>query len=503
MNGHPSNDPGRPLNIVKSILATITAAAACASLSAGVPTDPLVPDRMMVRAESAGQLSAFVTAAAATFDDVAVIDAIEGRPIHMLRYRLRAGQDYHAASGFCAAQVSLGVATWAELDYAGQTGEGRTDSFWISQFGLDPGVFAGQYGGAVIGLPAARSQSLGQGTLIAVLDTGIDASHPAFEGRVLPGGRSFIPGAGFADGANGIDDDGDGFIDEQVGHGTFVAGIVHLVAPKAWILPVTVLDSDGVGTLWTIAKGMAYAIDRGADVINMSLGSTYSSALIEDLAGEAAARGRVVSAAMGNMAREDPEEFPAALDPVLAVCATDPDDIVATFSNFNPKADLTAPGSTDVNGAGFVTASRAIVGPVPGNRWAAWQGTSFATAFASGTAALVRSQHPEWPDAGTPEALVDDAVIDVLKGAALPIDAINPGYADLIGSGRLSAAAALASAPPAPREGDINADGAVNGFDLGLLLGQWGVSCTSCRADVNRDGTVDGFDLGIVLGNWG
>ena len=503
MIGHISNVPGRRVNNLRTILASIAAAVTCGSLSAGVPTDPLVPDRMMVRAETAGQLAAFVAAASAAFDDVAVIDAIDGRPIHMLRYRLRTGQDYHAASGFCAAQVSLGVATWAELNYEGQSGEGRTDSFWISQFGLDPGVFADQYGGGVIGLPAVRDRSLGQGTLIAVLDTGVDASHPVFEGRVLPGGASFIPGAGFADGANGTDDDGDGLVDEQVGHGTFVAGIVHLVAPRAWILPVTVLNSDGVGDLWTIAKGMAFALDRGADVINMSLGSTYSSALIEDLVGEASARGCVVAAAMGNMAREDPEEFPAALGTTLAVCATDPDDILATFSNYNPKADLTAPGATSVTGAGFVVTSRAIVGPVPGNRWGAWQGTSFATAFAAGTAAIVRSQHPEWPGADVPLHLVDDAIIDGMKSTALPIDAINPGYKGLIGNGRLNAAAAAAAAPPAPPEGDINLDGAVNGFDLGLLLGSWGLECTGCRADVNRDGRVDGFDLGFVLGNWG
>lgn len=503
MNGHTSHDPGLSVNILRTILASIAAAMTCGPLSAGVPTDPLINNEMMMRTETPAQLSAYVAAAAATFDDVAIIDGIDGRPIHKLRYRLRAGQDYHVAASFCDAQVSLGVATWAELNYAGQSGEGRTDSFWISQFGLDPGVFADQYAGGVIGLPASRGQSLGQGTLIAVLDTGVDASHPAFEGRVLPGGASFIPGAGFADGANGADDDGDGLVDEQVGHGTFVAGMVHLVAPRAWILPVTVLNSDGVGDLWTIAKGMAFALDRGADVINLSLGSTYSSALIEDLADEASVRGSVVVAAMGNMAREDPEEFPAALGSVLAVCATDPDDLLATFSNFNPKADMTAPGATSRTAAGAVIVSRAIVGPVPGNRWAAWQGTSFATALASGAAALVRSQHPEWPNASVTADLMDDQVIARLTATALPIDAINPGYEQLIGRGRLAAGAATAGAPAAPREGDINLDGAVNGFDLGLLLGSWGQSCTGCRADVNRDGVVNGFDLGLLLGNWG
>jgi hypothetical protein len=98
---------------------------------------------------------------------------------------------------------------------------------------------------------------------------------------------------------------------------------------------------------------------------------------------------------------------------------------------------------------------------------------------------------------------MDDQVIARLTATALPIDAINPGYEQLIGHGRLAAGAATAGAPAAPREGDINLDGAVNGFDLGLLLGSWGQSCTGCRADVNRDGVVNGFDLGLLLGNWG
>jgi subtilisin family serine protease len=184
---------------------------------------------------------------------------------------------------------------------------------------------------------------------------------------------------------------------------------------------VTVLNSDGVGDLWTIGKGIAFAIDRGADVINLSLGSTYSSAILEDVVHEADLKGIVVAAAMGNMARIDPEEYPAGLTTVLAVCATDPVDGVATFSNFGPKADLCAPGTTLVAGGAVVT-SQAVVGPVPGGRWAAWQGTSFATAFASGVAALVRAQHPEWPDATTPLAAIDDAIIESITGASVPID---------------------------------------------------------------------------------
>ena len=166
------------------------------------------------------------------------------------------------------------------------------------------------------------------------------------------------------------------------------------------------------------------------------------------------------------------------------------------------KADLSAPGTTLVS-AGSIVTTQAVVGPVPGGRWAAWQGTSFATAFASGVAALVRAQHPEWPDAATPPDLVDEAIVAALQGSSVPIDALNPGYEKLIGRGRLDAAAATALAPPAPRFADLNLDGRVSGGDLGILLGDFGSSVPAgSRSDLNRDGRVTGADLGLLLGRW-
>ncbi len=487
------------LAMLACALATINAG------GAGTPpgTDPLVPERMMARVTDATHLNAFVAAASSTFDDVAVIDSIDGRAIHLLRYRLRAGQSDDTVRAFCDSQVALGVALWAELNYAGQTGEGRTDSFWLSELAIDPSIFEGQYTIGIIDLPAAQARSLGQGVLVAVLDTGVDAAHPAFDGQVQQAARSFVPGVGPGDASNGLDDDGDGLVDEQAGHGTFVAGAVHLVAPRARILPVTVLNSDGVGDLWTIAKGLGYAIDSRADVINMSLGSTYSSRLIEDMVDDAAAHGALVVAAMGNMAREDPEEYPAALTAAFGVCATGEDDHRAPFSNWNPKADLSAPGTTALID-GTVDLHHSVVGPVPGGKWAAWHGTSFATAFVSGTAALLRAQHPEWPDAAVPLPQVGSHLGDLLRDWSLPIDALNPGFEGTLGSGRLRAGIAAAQGPPAPSEYDLDLDGSVGGADIGVLLGAWGQPCgAGCRADINRDGVVDGFDLGLLLGNWG
>lgn len=465
--------------------------------------DPLVPERMMVRVPDPARLGSFVAAASAMFDDVAVIDRIAGREIHLLRYVLRPDQTVAAADAFCVAQVALGVAVWAELNYEGQSGEGKTDSFWMSQVTVDPSIFETQYAFPLIGLPAARDRSTGAGTLIAILDTGVSGQHPVLGDSVRLDAVSFVEGAVPGDDGNGTDDDGDGLVDEQRGHGTFVAGLVHAVAPDARLLPVTVLNSDGVGDLWGIAKGMAHAIDACADVINMSLGSTYSSALLEDMALEAETKGCVVVAAMGNLAREQPEEFPAALSTVIGVCATDHADHKAGFSNFNDKADLSAPGATSLIGTS-VDPARAVFGPVPGGGYVAWEGTSFATAFVSATAALVRAQHPEWPDATVPDGAIADRILQVLGESAAPLDPSNPEFEGLLGAGRLAAGAATALGPPQSRVGDLTLDGVVDGDDLGMLLAAWALPCgPGRRADLNRDGQVDADDLGKLLANWG
>jgi subtilisin family serine protease len=398
--------------------------------------------------------------------------------------------------------VAQGRLTWAELNYAGQTGEGRTDSLWLSGLGVGFGKFQNQYAAPLLGLNAAHARSRGAGVVIAVLDTGIDGAHPALAGAVSPQGVSFVPGSSqWSDAGDGRDSDGDGLVDEQVGHGTFVAGLIRLVAPDAMLLPVRVLDSDGIANNFQIARALAWSIDRGAHVVNMSLGEDYESITIADVVAEAHTKGVVVVGAAGNRATDDPKEYPASDPNAIGVTALDWNDTRAPFANFGNQLDLAAPGDSIIMGPG-ADLTRSIIGPVPGGGYGIWEGTSFATAFVSGTAALVRAQHPEWPSKAVPRGAIVDAIQTTLATTGVDTDGQNPGFAGQLGDARITASAAAAAGPIAPARGDINLDGFVGAPDLAALLNAWGPVTGAVRADLNASGAVDALDLAILLSLW-
>jgi subtilisin family serine protease len=492
------------VRIALPLLASLLAipALAASSARAGDTIDPIVPGEVVVRAETPKALSAALSALSSGFGGVGVVDSIEGRPIYLISYELGPKQTADQVDLLLDNLTRAGVLAWNELNYAGQTGEGQTGSLWLSGVGLDAGAFANQYARDLLGLDLAHARSRGAGVVVAVIDTGIDASHPALGGRVSTLGASFVAGsASTADTGNGIDDDGDGLVDEQVGHGTFVAGLVHLVAPDAAILPVRVLDDEGIAGNFQISKALAWAIDRGADVVNMSLGETYRSAALEDIVDEARMAGMVVVGAAGNLDQERLRVFPACDDNAIGVAALDWSDVRAPFSNYNERLNLSAPGDSAIVD-GTVDPARAIVGPVPGGAFAAWEGTSFATAFTSGLAALVLAQHPDWPTKAVSGPTVLSTVLAHLAASSVPISAQNPGYTGLLGAGRIDAATVTLFAPVAPPLGDLDLDRMVDAVDLGILLGSWGPCEPSLRADLNADGKVDAVDLGILLGAW-
>jgi subtilisin family serine protease len=436
------------------------------------------------------------------------IGEIPGRRIHRLEFDLtgvppdQIDTVLDALEAEWETQLPAGV-RWIELEYEDQAPEGKTGSVWVTQL-VDEGVFRDQFTVETLGMAAAQQRSTGAGVTVAVLDTGIDVAHPVLAGRVLPTGFNFADGTtDTSDSGNQADDDGDDDVDEMTGHGTYVAGLIAITAPDARLLPVVVLNDDGVGDLWSLAQGLFFAIDRGVEVINLSLSSTYRSDAVEDAIMEAAERGVVVVAAAGNFDRNDPRENPATQDFVLGVAAVDDLDVKGSFSNFHDDLLISAPGATFfVNGdPQQPDPARSIVSTLPDGGFAIWEGTSFATSLVSGAAALVRAQQPMAPLDLTTYFLVRDALLLT----AVDIDPINPAYAGEMGYGRVNVAAAVDLGPVAPGPGDVNNDGAVDVLDLVEVITSWG-PCPAppdpCPADADGDGQVAVGDLLVVILSW-
>ncbi|MCC6615552.1 MAG: S8 family serine peptidase [Anaerolineae bacterium] len=204
---------------------------------------------------------------------------------------------------------------------------------------------------------------------IAVIDSGICANHPDLAGRIVPG-YDFV--------------EGDASPEDAFGHGCALAGIIAAntgdgigmagLAQNARIMPLRVLNADGVGTYSDVAAAIVYAADAGADVINLSLGGVAESDLLEDAVDYALDQGVVVIAAAGNTGSET-LLYPAAYAPVIAVGAVDQALQRADYSSYGAAVDVYAPGSG-------VTVTALDGG------WADESGTSFAAAYASAVAAL-------------------------------------------------------------------------------------------------------------------
>lgn len=231
-----------------------------------------------------------------------------------------------------------------------------------------PKLFLTQWGVEKISLEPAQRRTQGEGVTIAVLDTQVDPRHPALAGHVL----SEIDLVGLDPQVNAR------VAGHDRGHGTLVAGLALRTAPKAKILPVRVLNDDGVGSVATVAEGIRRAATSGARVINMSLSTSSQSRSLQEAVKFAGDRGVVMVAAYGNDNQQNPQVYPAGYSEVIAVAATDERDQRAGFSNYGKPADVGAPG---VN----------VIGPYRDGKWAIGSGTSFATPWVSGQAALLLS----------------------------------------------------------------------------------------------------------------
>ncbi len=310
---------------------------------------------------------------------------------------------------------------YAELNYLNQEPEdGFTDRIY-GWGGADEGSFRNQDAARALHLETAHNFSQGEGTIVAVLDTGVQLDHPVLAGRLSVLGYDFVDNdLTPQEEANGQDDDGDGRVDEAYGHGTHVAGIVHLVAPEAQIFPLRVLNSDGRGNNFRTANAILYAAYSGADVINLSLGTAHPSALLRDGVEEASGLGVVVAAAAGNLNSTAPQ-YPAAEACVIAVTSVDARNRKSSFANYGDWIGVAAPGEN-------------VYSAIPVNGYAGWSGTSMSSPFVAGQAALLLSVDP---------ALTLDEVGLLIGGTARPLDRINPAYPGLLGEGVIDIAASL------------------------------------------------------------
>lgn len=308
----------------------------------------------------------------------------------------------------------------------------------------DP-LYSSQWGFAAIGAPAAWDIERGSAAVkVAVIDTGVDLFHPDLVGQL--------------DTANGWDFvNHDSVAQDDDGHGTHVAGIVAAAsdnglfvagtAPECRILPIKVLDSTGSGATEDVSSGIMWAADHGAKVINLSLGSTFNDALLQSACAYALAKDVVICAAVGNDGSSTGAFYPAAYPGVIGVGAVDSGLHRASFSNYGPGVDLVAPGSSILST--LWTSSGSTTGIM--------SGTSMATPYVTGVAALVRSRY-SWASAATVE--------EQLEWRARDLGTI--GWDGEYGWGLVQADAAVNGA--APDEHDIPGTGISSSPVTGTLV---------------------------------
>jgi subtilisin family serine protease len=349
-----------------ALLSSLTIAGAGASGDLGTP-DPVASSQVILKLQNAADLPAV---AAQYRLDPAPLDQLSVAPLYLMRIVDGTAPDVRAAALALDARVA-----YAEPNVIGSTAEDQGDSSWAS--GGSAAAYQGQWAPSVIRLPQAFNVTRGAGVTIAVLDTGVDATHPALTAHL-------VSGYDFVDNDTDPSEVGAIGVSRAYGHGTFVTGLVVLAAPDARIMPVRVLDPNGVGDVWRLAKGIVWAANNGADIINLSLSTRTHTHVTNEVIGNLASNGRgvVVVAAAGNAASNIPQ-FPAAEggSRVISVGASTSTDSLAPFSDYGSWVRVAAPGVS-------------LWSTVPGGTYASWSGTSMATALVSGEAGLVRASYP-------------------------------------------------------------------------------------------------------------
>jgi len=377
---------------------------------AWMSADAQLPGEVVVKLRSAADLSGVLSTHRLT-----LADRFGARPIYRLKIIGRGSVATKLSSLSADPRVLM-----AEPNYLASSPEARRRLVWAVG---EAGSYSVQWVPTALGLAQAHEVTRGSGIRVAVLDTGVDRSHPHLAPRLMPG-RDFVDGD--------LDPSEVGIVGQGAfGHGTHVAGLVALVAPEARIMPLRVLDANGLGSTWVVAEALLHAIDPdgvpatddGAHVVNLSLGTTRRTRLL-DIAVELATcsdddddepdddysdagynadkercdlhSGAVVIAAAGNGGSTTEFHYPAAevAEGALSVTASTSNSGIASFGNRGPWVQMAAPGV-------------AITSTVPGGGYGSWSGTSMAAPLAAGVAALVWSTRPDWKPVDVTKRLQD------------------------------------------------------------------------------------------------
>lgn len=303
--------------------------------------------------------------------------------------------------------------------------------------------------------------------IIGIVDSGSELQHDDLADNIY---------INTGDPINGIDDDGDGYIDNYYGwdfvgnsattmipdqnpnvtsdstdHGVHVSGIasavsnnnkgVASIAYNAKLMIVKTGADNNARAIYKGYEGIKYAADHGAAIINCSWGGAGGGQFGQEIIDYAIAKGSLVIAAAGNDATDVPD-YPAAYKGVLAVASVTSSDVKSSFSNFGNHVSISAPGSS-------------IYNTVNGNKYGYKSGTSMATPLVASAAALVKAKYPNYNGL---------QIGEVLRTTADPIDNLNPSFAGKMGKGRLNVFKALTETTSSIRYQDVMVTDQSNGI---------------------------------------
>lgn len=282
------------------------------------------------------------------------------------------------------------------------------------------------WGVKLFGIPDLWLKSTGKNCRVAILDTGVDDTHPDLQGAIKDVADFTRSQSGYVD---------------SHGHGTHCAGVVAArhndagvvgVAPEAELYCGKVLGDNGSGTSTMIADGIRWAMDKGCHVISMSLGSSQPTPESYEMIKAATKAGIVIVAAAGNEGpRANTVGYPAMYPEVVAVGAIDQQKRITSFSSRGPAVDICAPGNQ-------------ILSTVPNRDYAVMSGTSMATPFVAGVIALMWERNNQFASNG--QLTLAATVLQHLKATA--VDAGDAGFDPNYGNGLINPAWLLALMNP-------------------------------------------------------